>query len=173
MSSTKWVSKKVAILGSHAVGKTSLINRFIYNKFPENYLTTIGLKVDKKTVETEEYQLDMIIWDIAGQEDMAKVPHYYLNGCSGVIFVVDLTRPPSYQHIKSQLDSIRKIVGKEIDILVAGNKADLLSTAEIDFIVGQMEVAPDMVTSAKYGDNVEELFLILANKLITRESQKA
>ena len=173
MSSTKWVSKKVAILGSHAVGKTSLINQFIYKKFPENYLTTIGLKVDKKTVETDDYQLDMIIWDIAGQEDMAKVPHYYLNGCSGIIYVVDLTRPPTYEHIKNQLDTIRKTVGKDIDMLVAGNKSDLLSASEIEHITANMEVAPDKVTSAKYGENVEALFLILANKLIQRESQKA
>ena len=173
MSSTKWVSKKVAILGSHAVGKTSLINQFIYNKFPENYLTTIGLKVDKKTVETDNYQLDMVIWDIAGQDNMAKVPQYYLNGCSGIIFVVDLTRPPTYETVQTQLERIQKITGEDIDILVAGNKSDLLTEAEIEKVKSQIPVALDMVTSAKYGENVEDLFLILAKKLIKRESQKA
>ena len=64
------ISKKIAILGSHAVGKTSLISRFVEQKFPEKYLTTIGLKVDKKTVKLEDYTVDLVIWDIAGQDEM-------------------------------------------------------------------------------------------------------
>ena len=166
MDSTNWISKKIAILGSHAVGKTSLISRFVYHKFPENYLTTIGLKVDKKTVEIDDYRIDMVIWDIAGQDNMARIPHYYLNGCSGVIFVYDLSRPLTYENLESQLSVLKGIVGEKAEILIAGNKSDLLTEEEIAERLNSVPAKTDMVTSAKMGNNVEALFHTLARKLV-------
>lgn len=172
MDSTKWISKKIAILGSHAVGKTSLISRFVYHKFPENYLTTIGLKVDKKTVDMQEYRIDMVIWDIAGQDNMARIPHYYLNGCSGVIFVFDLTRPFTYENLPSQLSVLKGIVGESAEIMLAGNKCDLLEDDQIAGVMEHIPVPVDMVTSAKSGVNVESLFQSLAEKLIERHASQ-
>ena len=171
MDSTKWISKKIALLGNHAVGKTSLISRFVENKFPEGYLTTIGLKVDKKTVEVDGYKIDLVIWDIAGQENLANIPHYYLNGCSGYIYVVDLTRPSTYENLRSQTLLLKGIL-PEAEALLAGNKRDLLNEEEQKTILEDFNIQPDALTSAKTGENVEELFLQLARKLIHQhESQ--
>lgn len=165
MDSTKWISKKIALLGNHAVGKTSLISRFVENKFPEGYLTTIGLKVDKKTVEVDGYKVDLVIWDIAGQENLANIPHYYLNGCNGFIYVVDLTRLSTYENLQSQTLLLKGIL-PEAESLLAGNKSDLLDPSELDTVLEDFAMQPDLLTSAKTGDNVEELFMLLARKLI-------
>ncbi|MFK7924515.1 MAG: Rab family GTPase [Bacteroidia bacterium] len=165
MDSTKWISKKIALLGNHAVGKTSLISRFVENKFPEAYLTTIGLKVDKKTIEIDGYKIDLVIWDIAGQENLANIPHYYLNGCSGYIYVVDLTRPSTYENLQSQTLLLKGIL-PEAETVLTGNKCDLLKEDELKVILEDFNIQPDKLTSAKTGENVEELFMQLARKLI-------
>lgn len=167
MDSTKWISKKIALLGSHAVGKTSLISRFVFQRFPESYLTTIGLKVDKKTVETQGYRVDLVIWDIAGQENFANIPHYYLNGCSGVIYVADLSRPSTYKDIRGQLTLLKGIV-PNTEIVVVANKKDLLTPEELEKAIETFSVRPDIATSAKAGENVEEAFQLLTEKLIKR-----
>lgn len=171
MDSTKWISKKIAVLGNHAVGKTSLISQFVEGKFPENYLTTIGLKVDKKTVDVGDYRVDMVIWDIAGQENLANIPHYYLNGCSGYIYIVDLTRPSTYENIKSQLILLKGITSG-LETLLVGNKKDLLSDSELEAVIEDCSIKPDFITSAKTGEQVEEMFVALAKKLVlSHESQ--
>lgn len=167
MDSTKWISKKIALLGSHAVGKTSMISQFVFQRFPESYLTTIGLKVDKKTVETGGYRVDLVIWDIAGQENFANIPHYYLNGCSGVIYVADLSRPTTYKDIRSQLVLLKGMV-PDTEIIIAANKKDLLSPEELTQALEDFPVKADITTSAKDGANVEEAFLLLTEKLITK-----
>ena len=168
MDSTKWISKKIALLGSHGVGKTSLINQFVFQKFPENYLTTIGLKVDKKTLEIDDFRVDLVIWDIAGQDHMANIPHYYLNGCSGVIFVVDLSRPSTYIGSQSQIAAIQAVVGEEAEVMVAGNKSDLLEPAELERVKEEIPIQPDFLTSAKMGENVDPLFYTLADRLLRK-----
>lgn len=171
MDTTNWISKKIALLGSHAVGKTSLINQFVYNKFPESYLTTIGLKVDKKTVESGTYRVDMVIWDIAGQDNMANIPHYYLKGCSGVIYVTDLSRPGTYQHVAEHVAQLREML-PDADLIIAGNKADLLSPEELQAALAAMPLKPDFVTSALKMMNVAEMFMEMAGRLVkAHESQ--
>ncbi|MEM7371108.1 MAG: Rab family GTPase [Bacteroidota bacterium] len=161
------ISKKVAILGSHAVGKTSLISRFVEQKFPEKYLTTIGLKVDKKTVKLDKDVVDLVIWDIAGQDEIASIPHYYLNGCSGYIFVVDLTRPSTYENIQSQLLMLRGIL-RDAEVVIAANKVDLIeSEEEQQEILHNISITPDFCTSAKTGEHVDDIFHKLAEKMIS------
>lgn len=161
------ISKKIAILGSHAVGKTSLISRFVEQKFPEKYLTTIGLKVDKKTVELDKHTVDLVIWDIAGQDEIASIPHYYLNGCSGYIFVIDLTRPATYENIQAQLAMLRGIL-RDAVVVVAANKVDLIpDEEELNTILEDIAVPPDFCTSAKTGIHVDDLFHKIAEKMIT------
>ena len=86
-------SKKIILAGSFGVGKTSLFNQFIFNKFDDKYLTTIGVKVNKKIVDIEGRQLSILLWDIAGEVAQDKVPVTYFLGASGVIYVFDLSRP--------------------------------------------------------------------------------
>ncbi len=173
MDSTKWISKKIALLGSHAVGKTSLISRFVYSTFPENYLTTIGLKVDKKSVFSGDYKIDMVIWDIAGQDQLENVPAYYLNGCSGIIYVVDLTRPSTYEQLDSKIAELNNMI-HDVQIVTAANKSDLLQEDELAGTLKQFGIQPDVISSAKLGKGVEEMFKLLAEKLVKHhESQGA
>ena len=165
MDSTKWISKKIALLGHYGVGKTSLISRFVYGQFPESYLTTIGLKVDKKTVNIDDFCLDLVIWDIAGQEDVTNVPHFYLKGCAGVVYVFDVSRPATFNNLDSQLTQIQSLL-PDAEILVVGNKKDLFSDTELKELANIVNAPVDLFTSAKEDEGVETLFMMMANKLV-------
>ncbi|MEL6695065.1 MAG: Rab family GTPase [Bacteroidota bacterium] len=165
MDLTKQIKRKIALLGSHAVGKTSLISQFVEGRFPEKYLTTIGLKVDAKKVILDDYELDLVVWDIAGQDDPTRIPHYYLNGCHGFIYVVDLSRASTYRNMEANLNLLQGII-PQASRLIAGNKVDLLSSQELEAVKSQTPLPLDFCTSAKTGENVEALFDELGRKLI-------
>jgi len=165
------ISKKVIITGSFGVGKTSLFNRFLYSKFDEKYLTTIGVKVDKKVINIEGQDLNLLIWDIAGEISQDKVPHSYFLGTSGVIYVFDLTRPITAKNLVSDLEYLRKIA-PGVSIKVIGNKRDLVSEEGIKDYIEATGVSFDFLTSAKTGENIEELFFSLGKDLISNAVSK-
>ncbi len=169
----KVISKKVCLLGDFAVGKTSLVRRFVYNLFDDRYLSTIGVKVSRKTVivthDGEMIQLAMMLWDLGGSEEFTQMRGSYLRGTSGAVWVCDLTRPET-------LDSLPEYVGTLFQVspgarlVLAANKRDLVDEQRIT--VSQLEAvardlgAPYYLTSAKNGDRVEALFHHLANLLV-------
>ncbi|MEO0472704.1 MAG: ADP-ribosylation factor-like protein, partial [Bacteroidota bacterium] len=106
-----------------------------------------------------------MIWDIAGQESMTDIPQYYLNGCSGFIYVIDLSRPSTYENIQSQLMLMQGMMPEAVRV-VAGNKKDLLSEEDLEKVVGECAIKPEILTSAKFDQNVEELFQALAGKML-------
>jgi small GTP-binding protein len=159
------ISKKIILTGSFGVGKTSLFNQFIYQRFDDKYLTTIGVKVNKKNIEVEGNEVSLLVWDIAGEVSQDKVPHSYFLGASGVIYVFDLTRPSTYKNIKGDIEYLKKmVVGAEIRIV--GNKTDLVTAEQIKEIKESIDSSWDIVTSAKTGDNVDKLFFDLAKAFI-------
>ena len=160
------ISKKVIITGSFGVGKTSLFNRFLYSKFDEKYLTTIGVKVDKKVINVEGQELNLLIWDIAGEISQDKVPHPYFLGTSGVIYVFDLTRPITAKNLKTDLEYLKKIA-PGISIKVIGNKRDLVSEQDVKDFVTATKISFDFLTSAKTGENIEKLFFSLGKDLMS------
>ncbi len=155
------ISRKVILTGSFGVGKTSLFRRFINNTFSEKYITTIGVKVDKKTIEIGEEEISILLWDIAGEISQDKVPKSYFLGASAIIYVFDLTRPSTYRNINSDMEILNTILPNSILKIVA-NKADLVNANAIDTIASELDMPIDVITSAKTGENVEELFLGLA-----------
>lgn len=157
-------SRKVLITGSFAVGKTSLFHRFVYNTFSEQYLTTIGVKVDKRVVEVNGEPLSLILWDIAGEVSQKKVPKTYFLGASAVIYVFDLSRKQTADNLKSDLKLIQKILPGCL-IKVVGNKKDLVSEEEL--LILERTHNPDFLTSAKTGENVETLFMEIASELVS------
>ncbi|WKN33697.1 GTP-binding protein [Porifericola rhodea] len=159
------VSKKVILLGRYGVGKSSLVRQFVYHKFSEQYMTTIGVSIEKKVVQLGENELSMIIWDIAGESSHAKVPDAYKLGAEGVIYVFDMSRPATYQHLQEELDSLQKLL-VNVPILLVGNKKDLLSEKEQNEILKSLPLSPYALSSAKTGENVEDIFLALAQKLL-------
>lgn len=151
------ISKKIILLGHFGVGKTSLVRRFVYQKFSDEYLTTIGVKVDKKEIEIDGKRLVMIIWDIEGGAVQSKLPKSYFLGAAGIIYVFDMSRASTYEHIEHELDHFRKLLPLA-KVKIVGNKSDLLDSAEIEDFKANFDGHFDLLTSAKTGDRVEELF---------------
>lgn len=158
---------KVLLTGNFGVGKTSLFQRFILSKFDERYLTTIGVKVDKKQVQLPEGIVEIFLWDVAGEVSQDKVPISYFLGAHGIIYVFDLTRPLTYQNIESDINYLKKLAPKA-SIKVVGNKKDLVTAEQITQIANTLDVPYNMVTSAKTGENVEELFTNLAAEMFEK-----
>jgi small GTP-binding protein len=159
------ISKKVILTGSFGVGKTSLFNQFIFNQFSDKYLTTIGVKVNKKVINIGGEDLSLLLWDIAGEVSQDKVPTSYFLGASGIIYVIDLTRPSTFVNIKSDLALMKELL-PYAEIRIVGNKKDLVPEADFEQVLAGISVKPDFVTSAKTGENVEMLFFELGKAMI-------
>ncbi|MCS6821857.1 MAG: GTP-binding protein [Microscillaceae bacterium] len=161
------VSKKVILIGNFGVGKTSLVRRFVYQKFSEEYLTTLGVKIDKKSVEIKEKNTiaNLIIWDIAGEVSQTQVPQSYYLGSHGVIYVLDITRPSTYTRIQEDLDYVKRLLPKA-PICIVGNKVDLVSAQDIEKFKSSVMIPVHFLTSAKDGSNVESMFLWIASQMI-------
>jgi small GTP-binding protein len=159
------ISRKVILTGSFGVGKTSLFNRFVYDQFDEKYLTTIGVKVNKKPMEIDGEEVSILLWDIAGEISQDKVPVSYFLGATGIFYVFDLTRPSTHKNILSDLEYLKNIVPDAI-IKVVANKKDMLSEEQLADIKAQLPIAWDATTSAKTGENVENLLENLAKSII-------
>ena len=159
------ISRKVILTGSFGVGKTSLFRRFINNTFSEKYITTIGVKVDKKSLEINGQEISILLWDIAGEVKQDKVPKSYFLGASAIIYVFDLARPSTYLNLEADMEILNGILPDAI-IKIVGNKKDLVADGGIDKIKGQLNFPLDVVTSAKTGENVEALFIDLAKEFL-------
>lgn len=160
------ISRKVILTGSFGVGKTSLFRQFIHETFSEKYITTIGVKVDKKVVEVHGEEISILLWDIAGEVKQDKVPKSYFLGASAIIYVFDLTRPSTYKNINTDLNILDGILPDAI-LKVVGNKEDLVDAEQLAKIKKEADFTIDAITSAKEGTNVNELFYGLAANFLT------
>jgi small GTP-binding protein len=159
------ISKKVILTGSFGVGKTSLFNKFLFEMFSDKYLTTIGVKVNKKSVAVGKDEVSILLWDIAGEISQDKVPTSYFLGASGIIYVVDLTRPSTFANMMHDINYLKGLLPNAI-IETVGNKLDLVDEAKIKELESTFKIKLDILTSAKNGDNVELLFHTIATKLL-------
>jgi small GTP-binding protein len=159
------ISKKVILTGNFGVGKTSLFNRFVYDKFSDKYLTTIGVKVKKKVLEIGEEELSVLLWDIAGEVSQDKVPVSYFLGAAGIIYVFDLSRPLTFQYIERDLNYLKELLPYSV-VKIVGNKSDLVTKEEIAKILSELSVECNITTSAKTGENIEGLFKELGVELL-------
>ena len=158
-------SKKVILTGSFGVGKTSLFNQFINNVFTDKYLTTIGVKVNKKTIEVDDKEVSILLWDIAGEVAQDKVPTSYFLGASGIIYVVDLSRPSTYKNVTADIKYLKDIVKGGV-IKIVANKKDLVTEDQLEAVREEISLPWDISTSAKTGENVIELFQALGRELL-------
>lgn len=155
------IRKKIILLGDIGVGKTSLIRRFVLQEFSDTYLSTIGVRVDKKTVSLESEIVHLLIWDLAGEIMSNKAYASYLQGAAGVIGVFDLTRPESFDNLNTHLLHIQSN-SPDTRVMILANKSDLVTEPEIL----KFDNKAEFITSAKTGMNVEEAFLSMAQTLI-------
>jgi len=162
------IQKKVCMVGFFATGKTSLVGQFVHSKFSEKYLSTVGVKVDRKEVAVGGNAVNLLLWDLEGRDGVQDLQTSYIRGTSGIIYVVDGTRRETYTRLPELRDRVLGAVG-EVPAVVALNKADLtdqwtLTDADRDALAGvQWHV---FTTSAKTGDGVEAAFLWLAESMV-------
>lgn len=162
------IQKKVCMLGGTAVGKTSLVSRFVHSIFSDKYLTTVGVKIDKKSVNTGDQNVDLILWDLYGEDDFQKIRMSYLRGASGYLLVIDGTRRETLDMALSLRDSAERTIGR-VPFLLVANKADLASRWEVDdAMLGDLSKRewPIVRTSAKTGEGVEEAFATLTHAML-------
>lgn len=159
------ISKKVVLVGHFNVGKTSLTRRFVHSKFSENYLTTIGVNIEKKEVRLNNSDVTMIIWDLAGEDSLKKSQQSFIKGAHGVIYVFDLTRESTYTNIEEQIKFLKEIL-PDTKISVIGNKMDLLSKDESLKVRNSISIDCNYLSSAKTGENVETMFMELAGEML-------
>lgn len=162
------LQKKICMVGSFATGKTSLVAKFVYSIFSENYQTTVGVKIDKKTVNIQNKELNFILWDLYGEDEFQKVRLSYLRGSSGYLLIVDGTRHNTLEKAFSLQTRVQETIG-EVPFILVLNKSDLadeweIDTAEIDAVVQRGWTV--VKTSAKTGLGVEEIFQTLAYKIL-------
>ncbi|HCY84154.1 MAG TPA: GTP-binding protein [Desulfobacteraceae bacterium] len=160
--------KKICLLGAFAVGKTSLVQQYVNSIFSDKYHTTVGVKIEKTSVDVDGEAVDLIIWDLHGEDDFQHVRLSYLKGSAGLIFVADGTRHSTLATALNLRQIAESSMGS-LPFMLLVNKADLADQWEIDDEVmedlrGQgISVIP---TSAKTGQSVEWAFEELARKMV-------
>lgn len=162
------IHKKVCMLGGFAVGKTSLVARFVSSIFSEKYLSTVGVRIDKKPLSVDGRDVTLMLWDIYGQDDFQTVQHSQLRGMSGYLLVVDGTRRATLDTARQLRDKAQEVAG-DVPFILVINKADLAAEWEIDDAACFKLVDQGwrvMRASAKTGAGVEDAFAALARAML-------
>lgn len=159
--------KKVCILGTFAVGKTSLVARYVSGIFSDKYLTSIGVKIDKRTVTTTAGTVTLMLWDIYGDDEFQSVRPSFLRGSAGYLLVADGTRRATLERLPALQELAEKTLGKVPRVILL-NKSDLESQWEIGEadIRRLSELGPVLRTSAKTSQGVKEAFALLTDQFI-------
>ncbi len=169
---------KVLLTGAAAVGKTSLVQRFIKNRFAANYKLTVGVDILTKDVEFKQGEVATLsIWDIGGQQRFEFIRSTFYKGAAGALLVFDLTREQTYIEVRKWLTEIRQFAGQDIPFVLIGNKYDLLE--DVGEVIDRDEARAlaegensiYIETSAKTGINVDEAFTELTRRIIESRTQ--
>lgn len=177
----KEIVKKIVLLGDGGVGKTSMIARYVINKFDDKYIATIGTKVSRKDIQLIYpnliVNLRLMIWDILGQKEYSKIRSASLTGANGIIAVGDLSRPETITSLNEfWIPEASKIVG-DLPTIFVGNKLDLVMpespSVKLLEADGAKRGAPIFLCSAKTGENVEAAFRTLGELLVSDLVQAA
>jgi small GTP-binding protein len=165
------IQLKICLLGSFAVGKTSLVARFSRGIFSDKYLATLGVKIDRKRLVIDGTTVNLILWDMAGEDEFAKVQMSYLVGASGFLLVFDGTRKLTYDQALMLEKRAQSVVG-QLPFVVLANKCDLeeqweVSAGDIKALTSQKWLVQK--TSAKTGEDVDRAFEKLVREILNRQ----
>jgi small GTP-binding protein len=172
----RMIQKKVCMLGAAGVGKTSLVSRFVRSIFSDKYLTTVGVKIDKKVVALGDTEMTLMLWDLAGEEKGFPIKSHSLRGASGIFLVADGHK----SSLRTALD-LRERVRDElgpVPCVLAANKIDLCKESwsweytleELDERTENLGLVP-FTTSALTGTGVDLAFEYLARQLQKADSE--
>jgi len=171
--------QKIVMLGDFAVGKTSLVNRYVYNIFSEKYIATLGVRVSKKdvtlTLNNKTINVTILLWDINSEDRFQRVLPQYIMGANGAVIVADVTRPETIENLKHHIEYFRTYAGGK-GIVLSLNKTDLINYDQFGFLKQKMErdaifsKMQTFFTSAKENQNIEDLFINLARlSIVSKE----
>ena len=166
------LQKKICMLGSYGVGKTSLVGRFVHSIFSEKYQSTIGVKIDRKQVSVDGRDVSMLLWDLHGDDEFQRVRASYLRGMSGYLLVVDSTRAETLD-VAMDLHKLAVDTVGDLPFVLLINKSDLESERDVDEArIAELADQGWAIhrTSAKTGKLVNETFEMLAQRMVTNES---
>ncbi|MBW7882601.1 MAG: GTP-binding protein [Caldilineaceae bacterium] len=180
-AATRQLRKKVCLLGDMSVGKTSLVRRFVEGRFDDRYLSTLGVKVSRKVVDLHTdsgvVELSILLWDIAGGVDTVDIAlrTSYLRGSSGAVLVCDLTRAETLRNLIQYAHQLR-VVAPTAVLVLAANKADLeaehqVTADDLAQVAGELG-ATSIITSAKTGAGVEDLFRVLGDAMVATTAER-
>jgi small GTP-binding protein len=162
------IQKKICMLGSFAVGKTSLVRRFVEGFFSDTYLTTVGVKIDKKVVQANGTDITLVLWDLYGNDDFQKIRWSHFHGAAGYLLIADGTRRATLEKAEFLEERARKEIGP-VPFIFLINKSDLAEEWEIEPEHEAQLAAKNWTvlrTSAKTGERVDEAFVELARKIV-------
>ena len=157
---------KLILFGDERVGKTSLVDRFVNDKFEKNYTSTLGYNIFEKRFPFGDYIVSLMIYDVGGQERFADLRKRYAEGANTAILVYDITNEQSFNNIEKWAQELSRYIGS-LPFIILGNKKDLVEERKIDVFMGDKKCLDTgavtfLETSAKTGENVEKAFQILA-----------
>ncbi|MDX1977467.1 MAG: Rab family GTPase [Pseudanabaenaceae cyanobacterium bins.68] len=170
------IAKKICLIGDFGVGKTSLVRRYVESCFSDAYLSTVGVKIARKTLEVSDrlqnlIDLQLMLWDIEGSTKFKSISTSYLQGAKGAIIVADASRPETVTHVSEHIQTFTAI-NPQGQVMVAINKSDLVIKEELAKMlqltaaINQAKILGIYATSAKTGDNVDQMFHQIATEII-------
>lgn len=167
------INTRMVVIGDTEVGKTSLMNRLILNKFSDNEVSTIGATHQLYLQEMDGTKLQIQIWDTAGQEKFKSLGPIYFRNSSGAIAVFDQSNERSFRSLPGWIKSFKEVAGENTIIAIAANKSDLTNGDDTLFVNASKWAAENGYliesTSAKEGTGIMELFQRLSVELLKRQ----
>eukprot|EP01137_Pigoraptor_chileana_P005358 Opistho-2@48333 len=167
---------KVVLLGEGCVGKTSLVLRYCQNTFNDKHLSTLQASFLTKRLNIGGKRVNLAIWDTAGQERFHALGPIYYRDSNGAVLVYDITDEDSFAKVQNWVKELRKMLGNEIALAIAGNKIDLEKNRTVKREIAEEYAASvgakHYDTSAKQNKGIEEMFLDLSKRMIAEGDKK-
>ena len=173
------ITYKIILIGDPAIGKTSLIRKYVKHQFEKDYIPTVGVSISKEPLELEingnKVKINLLLWDLAGQPVFHLLHKVYFNGAQGVVLGFDLTRMHTFSNTKEWHKELVKHGLASIPMVFVGNKSDLkeerkISSAHVDHMKNQLGIPDYVETSAITGDKVNVLFETIARRIYEQKA---
>jgi len=169
------IQKKICMVGAFGTGKTCMVQRFVHSMFSERYLSTVGVKIDKKPVQVGDEAVTLMLWDLEGRDATLDVNPNYIRGAHGLIYVADGTRKDTVAQGLDLRQMVERSVGPVPSVMVF-NKSDLADRWQLGAADEQGVTAQGLHllrTSAKTGEGVEATFQWLAQATLAAPRTKS